>query len=1163
MATVVDLLAKFRADSSQFTANISKARADIEAFEKAVGSGSRNINQGLDSVNKRSVAIGAAIGTAIGQVATQAFMKAGHAAKQFFVDSVKGASDLNESTTKTEAVFGGATDIIMKFADGAATAIGQSKQQALDAAATFGIYGRSAGLAGQELADFAMTQTALASDLASFYNKTPEEAIMALGAAFRGQSEPARAFGILMDDMSMRAAAFKMGIISSTKEALTPQNKVLAANAIILEKSKVAQGDFAKTSAGLANQQRILAAQVANTKTQFGQALLPTVLSVVAAFNTKVVPAFTGLAGSFKTLVEEIAGRLAPTFANLKTIIGNIITAVTPLATIVGGLLAIGFVTVTNTLNVLLPIVASITGFFAENKAILIGVATAVGLVTAAVVGATIAFKIQTAVVKGLSTVMKVFQVVQLLVRRGQLATIASTNGLAASMLALNATLRANPIGAVVTVIALLVAGFVLAWKKSETFRNVVAKAFEVVANVVLLAVKAILGYIKMMVNGWMNVAGFILDGAEKAFGWIPGIGDKVKGANKAFDGLQTGVNATFDKIIAGAEGMKNKVVNAVKGAAAAEGNKKGKGKGKPKDKPKPGDVPAAIVDPAGVKDAADKYVSNMKEIVQDYNDFIENDFAAGFTSGSEKARDTILKGIDLAKKAFEDAAKVDPKNAKNIMKAFDQMNDRVRGMIPNAQKVAAELQAVSEKLDDAKKALDTALADRAAGAKKLTDVLASRFGEPSELNKVLNSATATVDGVIGMYDNLVDAVNQRFAGIDPSAKDAVIKNLQGLTDALVTQVRKREAATKKLETAQKSLDDLLAKQAEFRNSTTDSLKSYAMALADISGNTAAATISVTKTATGLVISQTRTATNAVDTITKQMQDRLKGITDFSNNINALLSKGLDRKYIEQLLGAGPEAAGETAKALNTASADQLATINSLYSSIDSASTTFGDAMATTFYDNAVKMAQGIVTGAESQLAAINTSMKGITNDIENALAPLRSLGTNIGTDLAQGLYDKLLSEKARLVALAESIAQAIAAAMASALAGIGVGGVSSKIGSGNSGTFGLTAEQLARIEAQRKETEALKKRTEELNAARKKAADDRAARVAKPPVGKTVYNPLSGTFVTGTSTATNLNDAANAARIANVNVTINKNIEDAAIEGIMNRSILNALRAV
>jgi phage-related protein len=502
-------------------------------------------------------------------------MKAGQAAKQFIADSIGGASDLNESTTKTEAVFGSATDTIMKFASGAATAIGQSKQEALDAASTFGIYGRSAGLSGQALADFAMTQTALASDLASFYNTSPQDAIVALGAAFRGQAEPARAFGVLMDDMSMRAAAFKMGIISSTKEALTPQNKVLAANALIMEQTKVAQGDFAKTSAGLANQQRILAAQLANTKTQFGQALLPTVLSVVAAFNTKVLPAFTGLAGSFKTLISEISSRLAPTFENLKTIIGNIVTAVAPLAQIVGGLLAIGFVTVTNTLNVLLPIVSAITGFFAQNKAILIAVATAVGLVTAAVVGATIAFKIQTAVVKGVTAVMKLFQVMQLILRGGQLATIASTNGLAASMLALNATLSANPIGAVIAVIALLVAAFVLAWKKSETFRNIVAKTFEVVSKVVLFAVKAMIGYVRMFVNSWMNVAGFVLDGAAKMFGWIPGIGGKIKGAAKAFDGLQTDVNGTFDKITNGAEQMQKKVAFAVNAAAKAGGDKK------------------------------------------------------------------------------------------------------------------------------------------------------------------------------------------------------------------------------------------------------------------------------------------------------------------------------------------------------------------------------------------------------------------------------------------------------------------------------------------------------------------------------------------------------------------------------------------------------------
>jgi hypothetical protein len=801
-----------------------------------------------------------------------------------------------------------------------------------------------------------------------------------------------------------------------------------------------------------------------------------------------------------------------------------------------------------------LPIVASITGFFAENKAILIGVATAVGLVTAAVVGATIAFKIQTAVVKGLSAVTGLFQVVQLLLRRGQLATIASTNGLAASMLALNATMRANPIGAIVTVIALLAAGFVLAWKKSETFRNVVAKAFEIVANVVAGAVKFILNLFRGLVNGWMNIAGFILKGAEKAFGWVPGIGDKIKGANTAFEGLQKGVNNTFDNIIKGAEQMKKKVVFAVNAAAKAEGNKKGKATEKPKPKPKPTDVPAAIVDPTGAGDAAKKYVSNMKEIVQEYNDFINDDFAKGFMSGSDKAKDTILKGIDLAKKAFEDAAKVDPKNAKNIMMAFDQMNDRVRAMIPNAQKVAAELEAVSEKLDEAKKALDTALADRAAGAKKLTDVLTSRFGEPSELNRALNSATSTVDGVISMYDNLVDAVNQRFAGIDPAAKDAVIKNLQGLTDGLVTQVRKREVAMKKLEAAQKNLDDLLAKQAEFRDATTGSLRSYATALADISGNTASAVISVTKTATGLVISQTKTATNAVDTITKQMQDRLKGITDFSNNINLLLAKGLDKKYIEQLLGAGPEAAGETAKALASASADQLAQINSLYTAIDSKSVAFGDQMATTFFDNGVKMAQSIVTATNQEIAAINATMANLTAQITAQLEPLKSLGTQVGKDLAQGLFDQLTAEKARLVALAQSIAAAVAAAMASALASVGAAVNTPKIiPIPLAPTKPPTVIPIPTVKTVPKVTPVPYTPSASQGAG--------ASGGFSPVVAAAMNKPYSaGTSGVNTNTLAGIMAASGQPLVA---VTINKNVEDAAIEGIMSRSILNALRAV
>src|SRR5690606_9969958 len=60
------------------------------------------------------------------------------------------------------------------------------------------------------------------------------------------------------------------------------------AQALIYEQTSAAQGDFARTSDGLANQQRILDAQMENLKATIGQALLPVVLALVSTFNQLV-----------------------------------------------------------------------------------------------------------------------------------------------------------------------------------------------------------------------------------------------------------------------------------------------------------------------------------------------------------------------------------------------------------------------------------------------------------------------------------------------------------------------------------------------------------------------------------------------------------------------------------------------------------------------------------------------------------------------------------------------------------------------------------------------------------------------------------------------------------------------------------------------------------
>lgn len=196
---------------------------------------------------------------------------------------VDAASDFNEVTSKTNVIFGDASQAVFDFAKTAAGSFGQSMSQALDGASTFGIFGKAAGLTGKDLAGFSTNLVGLASDMASFSNTTPQEAIDALGAALRGESEPIRRYGVMLNDAVLKQKAMELGIYDGNG-ALTSQQKILAAQAAIMDQTADAQGDFARTSDGLANQQRILSAQFENTKIRLGQALLPIALKVATVF---------------------------------------------------------------------------------------------------------------------------------------------------------------------------------------------------------------------------------------------------------------------------------------------------------------------------------------------------------------------------------------------------------------------------------------------------------------------------------------------------------------------------------------------------------------------------------------------------------------------------------------------------------------------------------------------------------------------------------------------------------------------------------------------------------------------------------------------------------------------------------------------------------------
>ena len=208
------------------------------------------------------------------------------------------ASDYAESQSKIAEIFGTSSDAVEAFAATAATSLGQSKQDVLNAAGTFGIFGDAAGLGGTDLVNFSNNFTTLASDLASFNNTSPQEAVEAIGSALRGESEPLRKYGVMLDDAALKAEAMAQGIYDG-KGPLTQQQKILATTALIFKKTGKAQGDFERTSGGLANQTRIMKAQLANAATTIGTALLPIALKLSNFFAQNVIPIVQKLSDTF------------------------------------------------------------------------------------------------------------------------------------------------------------------------------------------------------------------------------------------------------------------------------------------------------------------------------------------------------------------------------------------------------------------------------------------------------------------------------------------------------------------------------------------------------------------------------------------------------------------------------------------------------------------------------------------------------------------------------------------------------------------------------------------------------------------------------------------------------------------------------------------------
>lgn len=211
---------------------------------------------------------------------------------RFFADTVQQATTLEEATSKVNVVFREGAAEVQDWAVASAEAFGMSESAALEATGTYGNLFQAFGLGREQATEMSTTLVGLAADLASFNNTSMEDAIIAIRSGLSGETEPLKRFGVALSDVRLKTEAMNLGF-GEIKGVLDPATKAQAAYSLIMKDTALAQGDFARTSDGLANQQRILAAEFANAKTEIGVGLLPVTKELVGLARDELVPALT------------------------------------------------------------------------------------------------------------------------------------------------------------------------------------------------------------------------------------------------------------------------------------------------------------------------------------------------------------------------------------------------------------------------------------------------------------------------------------------------------------------------------------------------------------------------------------------------------------------------------------------------------------------------------------------------------------------------------------------------------------------------------------------------------------------------------------------------------------------------------------------------------
>lgn len=302
--------------------------AQTKAYYEELNKVKQQTQKTTNVVQQQTEKIKSALGK-IGKVVAVAFSVT--ALISFGKSCIELGSDLEEVQNVVDVTFGSMSENVNRFARDALEQFGLSETSAKKYTSTLGAMLKSMGFTTSAAADMSMEMTGLAADMASFYNLDTDVAFEKIRSGMSGETEPLKQLGINLSVANLEAYALGQGM-TTAYSAMSQQEQALLRYNYLLSVTADAQGDFARTSDGWANQVRVLTERFNALKAAIGKGLIVVLTPVIRVLNNLLAKILT-VTDAFSNMIAKITGKSTRT----ATTVGDIGGAADDVADSMGG----------------------------------------------------------------------------------------------------------------------------------------------------------------------------------------------------------------------------------------------------------------------------------------------------------------------------------------------------------------------------------------------------------------------------------------------------------------------------------------------------------------------------------------------------------------------------------------------------------------------------------------------------------------------------------------------------------------------------------------------------------------------------------------------------------------------------------------------------------